>query len=272
MALLTPGPCEPWLTPADIDACCGPDDPPVGLLDDCAQAASELLWALSGRQFGGVCQTTVRPCAQQKRGGRWLAPDGWDPTWGWAVDGGWCDHPHSSCGGPGPSQIGLGVYPIVDVVEVVVDGATLDDSLYRLDDQRWLVRLEDPDGTRPGWPASQDLTLPASAEGTWEVTFTWGVRPPAAGVLAARALACELAKGCTGGDCALDPRVTALARQGVTLQMTDLTGLLDDGRTGLLAVDAFLAAFNPKRIAQPAAVLSPDVGPHVRRAGQPGGS
>ncbi|MBK9181476.1 MAG: hypothetical protein IPM45_18345 [Acidimicrobiales bacterium] len=88
---------------------------------------------------------------------------------------------------------------MVDVVEVVVDGATLDDSLYRLDDRRWLVRLEDPDGSRPGWPASQDLTLPASEPGTWEVTFTWGVRPPAAGVLAAVALAGELARDAPAG-------------------------------------------------------------------------
>lgn len=244
--MLNPGPCQPWITPSDVEDCT--------VTSDVCLAASEILWALSGRQFGGLCDAAVRPAPRALRAGRWVTPPGWDPSWGWTTPGyGWCADLHH----PGVGvwrRLRLGPTPIVDVSAVTVDGALLDDDRWTVVDRVWLLRLADPDGTNPGWPTTQDLTLPATEPGTWQVSYTWGVDPPAAGVEAAKALACALT---SGDDCQLDPRVTALTRQGVTLQLPAVEALTTAG-TGIPAVDAFLAAFNPHRLTRPARLLSPD--------------
>src|SRR5581483_9952686 len=94
------------------------------------------------------------------------------------------------CGCTRLHQIELGAHPIVDVSRVTVDGVDLvPDEQYRVDDWHWLVRMNDPDGTNPGWPVCQDLNLPATEVGTWEVEFSWGRMPPRSGVNAC-AVAC----------------------------------------------------------------------------------
>ena len=55
------GPCSDWITGDDVAACCNVESSSGALFDDAADQASQLLFALSGRQFAGLCQRTVRP-------------------------------------------------------------------------------------------------------------------------------------------------------------------------------------------------------------------
>lgn len=160
MACPKNGPCS-WID--NLDLCClGPsgnipdactvDGTPVpqSIVDSAILAASELLWAATGRQFG-KCSVVLRPCS-----GKELAcPGGGElPVWDFGFngfnwqypwipartqDGGWtnigcvskcCD----VCEIELPS-------PICSVDEVRVNGQVLGVSQYRVDDFRTLVRL-----------------------------------------------------------------------------------------------------------------------------------
>jgi hypothetical protein len=255
--------CSPWATVDDVCAPCDDDAFDLELLEDTLAIASDILYALSGHRFAGVCQDTVRPNAQCNRDDR-----GWsqrNQRWGSA---GWPSTGTRCCSGL--SQVSLGGHPLTSIVEVKVDGEVLDSSLYRIDENRWLVRLPDADGSRPRWPCCQDLALASTEVDTFEVTFTYGVPPPAGGVRAAAALGCELALACqpeTTGACRLNPRVTQLDRQGLSMVISNPADFFPDGRTGLPEVDLWLAAENPHKIRREATVLSPDIGPRVRRVG-----
>lgn len=258
MAAPGTGTCEPWATEADL---CSPCDDYQGLgegAEDFLQAASDALYILSGRQFPGECELTLRPCAA--RGGD--RPPYWHRSWGACGCSG-------HCGCLGSRQIQLGVYPIVEISEVRVDGVTLADSLYRVDDHRYLVRMPDADGNNPGWPTSQRLDLDDDEVDTWSVTVVWGRTPPAIGRTAAAVLACELAKACQpeqAEGCRLPKKVQSLTRQGVQMAITDLATLLSEDRTGIPEVDFFIKTYNPSGLRRPALAWSPDVDAGVRRA------
>lgn len=227
------GPCAPWITGADVtcDAVADPD-----VLDVAANVASDLLFNLSGMQFTGVCERTVRPgyrkcdCGVLSCG----TNAGWLPEWSrWGGSASWTDWgsgwhmPFLCCDA---DRARLGFSPIDEVTLVEIDGVPLDPSNYAVDEYTWLVRLDDET-----WPLTD----------TWEVTFTAGVAPPPTGVLAAKFLACEIAKLIVGDEgCALPQRVTTLTRQGVTM-VFDPMEFLDNGKTGIYIVDLFLATHNP---------------------------
>jgi hypothetical protein len=244
--------CTPWATSADVCSPCDDYNFDSTLLDEALDIASDLLFQFSGRQFPGNCQDTVCPvhpciCIGSRASRRY---------------GNAC-----CCT---PRGVELGNYPITGIDEVKVDGAVLDDSLYRVDDWRWLIRLPDADGVNPGWPCCQRFDLPTTEVRTFEVTFTYGMAPPPGGVRAAAALACELALLCqpeTIGACRLNPRVTNLDRQGISMVLSDPAQFFPEGRTGLAEVDLWITSVNPAGIRRRATILSPDIGPAVRHAG-----
>jgi hypothetical protein len=158
----------------------------------------------------------------------------------------------------------------VDVLAVRIDGALLPETEYRVDDRRWLVRL-DPEGE--AWPSCQDLTAADTAPDTFSVQFTYGIDPPAAGVLAAATLACELALACAGSDsCRLPRRVQQITRDGVSMALLDPLTMFDEGRFGIPEVDMFIATYNPKKLQRRASVVSPHLRRPVRRVSDTGGS
>ena len=53
--------CTPWITSADLAACDCPDAS-ADVVDTSIEAASEIMYALTGRQYPGVCTETLRPC------------------------------------------------------------------------------------------------------------------------------------------------------------------------------------------------------------------
>lgn len=278
------GPCQAWIDGADVAACCPGVDVgtgTTGILDAVAVAASQVLYELSGEQFSGACQETIRPCATGPCGWWGAGNPGlhwgsfWLPVggllWGWG-SGEW---DHLACGCQPLSEVVLG-YPVVSVDEVLIDGVVVPPAEYRVDDYRLLVRLADTSFTPPRmryWPSCQNLALDSTEPGTFEVTYTHGVLPPPVGEQAAAQLACQLYLSCyQPGQCVLPVGVTSVTRQGVTINRAVLATWFtrnEQGgwQTGLPFVDAFLMAYNPHGLRRPPTVWSPDVRPFGRRAG-----
>lgn len=257
------GPCSDWTTVDDVRANCArcSDDTVVS---DAAvlvgiEVASEVLFHLSGRQYAGTCEATVRPCLRASWTPRWWVVEYGSAPWG--VCGCGSDGP-SACSCAGGSSILLGASPVVSIDEVKVDGVVLDPSTYRIDGYRWLTRV---DGE--AWPACQRIDLDDTEAGTFSVAYTYGSPPGPAGEHAARELACEVARACSDVDCALPERVTQVTAQGVTMVALDPFDFLEKGKVGVFAVDLFLAAVNPKGRRRPAVIVSPDVSPTARRVG-----
>ncbi len=132
-----------------------------------------------------------------------------------------------------------------------------------MDDWQYLVRLDGED-----WPYCQDAELDDTEPDTWSVTFSYGRTPPEAGRYAVERLACEWVKGMVGrDDCELPQRVQTMTRQGITATFLDPMEFLDNGRIGLLEVDAFLKAYNPNGISRRGRLYRADALPQFRRVG-----
>jgi hypothetical protein len=108
-------------------------------------------------------------------------------------------------------------------------------------------------------------SIQTNTNGTWstcnvEVTYTYGTPVPFAGKMAAKLLAIELVKMYEGDpECALPQRVTSVNRQGVSYTILDSQDFIEEGRTGIYAIDLFLKSANPDRAKARAKVFSPDL-------------
>lgn len=274
------GPCSPWSSVLDLLERDSLADIDAGILADAVQAASEILYALSGRQFSGECTSYVRPTARRHgwSSRSWGAAGGfgWYTSWGscgsaWGSGVGaaaaWLDH---SCA-CSPQEVELGAYPVTEIVEVKINGTVIPAEEYRIDDRRLLVRVRPTAAAIPteqaGWPTCQRLDLPDTEPGTFSVTFLHGTLPPTSGKRAATALAAELALALAGDpNTRLPERVTSIVRQGESITLIDPQNVLDKGRTGIPEVDLFVKSVNPAGLARRASVWSPDLG----RARRPG--
>mgnify|MGYP001562867836 CR=1 FL=1 len=255
------GTCSDWISSDDVFDCAPCSDIAIASRDaalaaEAVDAASRILFILSGFRYPGTCSMTVRPCSRCEE---FPNPDWWNDSWGSCR----CQSPRiRQCGCPGMDEIRLGAEPIISITQVRVDGTILTSGThYRLDDFGWLVRIDgDP------WPSCQDLTDPATATDTFEVVFTYGRTPPADGILGAKALACDIYQGCASvGTCITGKDVTSLVRQGVTLEFDSVESLFANGRTGIAAADRFLDVERYARRNAPSIVISPDRMPRVRR-------
>lgn len=256
---LRTGPCSDWCSLADVRALPAYSNtttlPDVTVLRMIA-VASAILYRRTGRQFPGICEATVRPsraCGFDWRAypWEWRSGNGWWPGWGT------CDR---GCGNV--SEVQLGYSPLRQIVEVKVDGAVLSPSAYRIDDHRWLVRI---DGDT--WPGCQDLAAAATEAGTFQVRLLHGTDPGPDGVLAAAVFAGELALGAASQPCRLPRRLQTLTRQGTTQTLLDPSASLEAGRTDLVEVESFVHAVNPAGLSRPASVSSPWPRSRVRRTG-----
>jgi len=282
------GPCSPWttadqvaqlpwvaaqaaktiaagtLTQQQVDVICA----------EAATAASEILYELAGRTFTGECgPATVRPVARPtdidtRAGG--VSPLGWFSAFGSASSYGFgMTGIAAHYGTVDPPTIKL-PYPVSAVTLVKIDGVVIPAVEYELRDFQSLVRIRPTQSYIPtqrwGWPTSQIMDLPDSQPGTFSVTFTFGIEPPAAGSLAARKLAEYLALPQLGDSSHYPRRTTQVSRQGVTAQTTDVQDILKSKSLGIYEVDAFLLSVNPNRNQRQGVVWSPDVGRPRRQA------
>jgi hypothetical protein len=240
------GVCTPWAGEGDMP-CVDYDTDPV-LVESLLQFSSDVLYAMTGYRWPGLCEETVRPCAQRQVGE--------EPHWwpvGSTVRGSWgtCTCNRSArCGCTSLSEVVLS-NQTVEIVQIVVDGEVVPPVEYRVDDDRYLVGLTKADGSRRDWPCCQRLDLELTEEGTWAVDLIHGGMPPIGGTLSAAALACELLKALEPGapGCRLPKRVTNITRQGVSMAILDPLTLFAKGQTGLAEVDLWLAsvALGPAR-------------------------
>lgn len=226
--------CPEWATfPAEIQA--------RALL-----LATQTLRMLTGYQVGG-CPRTYRPCPQEcSDGPYYLTGNGFLPV---NYAGIWrnCGNCYN-CRSAAELQLPP---PVGEVTQVKVDGVVLDPADYQV----WENRLRRTDGGQ--WPSVQNFDLPDTAVGTHSVTYLRGHPVDTLGEQMAGVLACEYAKGASGGKCRLPSGVTEIARQGVTYTVTP--GAFPDGRTGLREVDAYLANWNPHALKRGSTVWFPEM-------------
>jgi hypothetical protein len=257
MAEPTTGTCEPWATLADLCSPCDDYEIDEALLEDSLQIASDLLFLLSDRKYPGLCTDVVRPI-EGGCGGRTV----------WTRGARSRDRTADPCRRTVPG-IRLGGTPLVSIEEVRLDGEVLDPSEYQIDDHDRLVRLRDADGVRRQWPCCQDTTLPATEDGTFQVSYTYGRTPPLAGIRAAASLGCQLTLACqpeTIGSCRLSDNTISVTRQGVTKQLRDPATMFPEGRTGLNEVDLWLEAERyARRRPRPALIVPETAARRIRR-------
>lgn len=250
------GPCTPWplaLTclddAGDLADGCSIDGTPVpdATLDAAILSASQVVWALTGRQFS-TCDVTIRPCRRScadfpSIGGG----TGWQGPWPVLVGGAWFNlacQCGAACSCRDLCEVDL-PYPVCEVSEVMVDGVALDPGAYRVDGFRKLVRT---DGGC--WPRCQDMAAPDSEVGTWSVSLTYGKEPPQLALDAAAELACERIKSDLGKTCRLPAR---LAKSFV-----DPMAFFEVGRTGMFLLDLAVLTYNPRHLTRAPGVFSPD--------------
>lgn len=257
------GPCASWDAVWTCDVSC--ESPTVTA--QAVELATEVVWALSGRQFG-LCEVTLRPCRRECTDFPW--PSGGYSEWAgttWIspalISGQWfnviCGRCTRGCSCSSISEVLLPA-PVHDVVQVKIDGVVVTGSDYRLDDNRILVLLNGD------WPTCNDLALADTEPNTWSVTARYGLEVPAGGAWAVGELACELIRARNGEDCRLPRNVTQLVRQGVTIQFPDVRELMREGLTGLYLVDQFVTTWNPSHLRRRSGTYSVDQ-PPARRAG-----
>jgi hypothetical protein len=260
--------CEPW----PVDTTCLPagwDADPAQWTDKqkaAREIAQGILAPLAVRPYG-LCTRLVRPCSMrcataaglQLAGGGWFVPA---LVGGSVINGCGC---RSWCG-CGPLSEMLLPGPVHDVIAVTVDGQVVPSAAYRVDDGLRLVRT---DGA--AWPTWQDLGADPDQLGTFAVEYRRGVPLPAAGRRALTAYTIEIHKGmCGDSTCRLPARVTNITREGTTYSLLDDPNvMLDQGRTGVPEVDAWLASVNPYKIKSEMRVYSPDAATPRRTRGWP---
>lgn len=245
--------CSPWATAVDVRGCgpCAAVADTVDLSEEIA-VASDLLYLLTGRRWPGSCTTTDRPCTQ----GHCFCHGG---AYDCRARSDWCCRPPEVLLSPGPAT---------SILEVLVDGAALPAAQYRLDEGGTkLVRLADPTGVIPYWPACQLQARPTTEQGTFAVSYRYGLGPPAGGVRAAASLACQLYLAChpDAGTCQLPKRVTQITSQGVTAVLLDPFQFFNEGKTGVYDVDLWVSSVNPNHLSERGVAVDPRNWPRARR-------
>jgi hypothetical protein len=172
-------------------------------VDDIIDAASDAVVVATNGQVRGRCTTTVRPCADTSC------------ACGWPGDGCSCcrlDAIHL----PGED---------IEILSVKIDGDELTDGMFGWLDQDGLIRLG-ADSPRT-WPGCQKMYLPDTEEGTFSITYEWGLLPFTA-VMASTEIACDLVSGITSQYSKLDRRVITAIMDGVTIDLDpNLLGLFE---------------------------------------------
>lgn len=240
-----------WITPEELGAYAESE-----FAYEAAKAASNILWALSGRKYSGITTVTERyVCATLSyRYGPSVRNNKAELVLGDVYNIPYSDmdsYTAVTTDGLSPqSRIRLRGRPVTKIHTIRNrSGAIVDPSSYYLVDHS---------------------TIQATAGSRWtpcdiEVTYTYGIEPPTMGKMAARTLAMEFAKLWAGDDdCILPQRVTSVSRQGVSYTILDSQDFIDDMRTGIYAVDLFLKSVNPDKARAKARVFTPDV-PRGRR-------
>lgn len=242
-----------WVVPSDLGATYSDSE----FADDACQMASNILWAMSGRKYHGITTVTERYItsidAFRYQG---ISANNSQPQ---LVNGSvynmpsddWNDSAYQTDGTSSLSRIRLRGKPIQEVhlLRSLYDGQIINADYYYVAEHSEIRAY-----TGTPWPP-----------GNVEVTYTYGIKVPTSGRMAAKLFAIELIKFWEGDDCALPDRVTSISRQGVSYTILDNQDFLENMRIGIYAVDLFIKTANPSKALLPSKVFSPDI-PRARRA------
>lgn len=237
----------PYVTPDElIERCSDASNVDELELLEIIEDASTVLYYLTGRQFHGTRQATVRPAC------------------------------HAGCRcGCSVYQVNLGLWPITDILSVRLEGTTYTGSnitdTFHLNDHRFLAR-NDGDQLLPGnqWAIAEGAYDTVADGEVFEVTFEHGIKIPSLLKRATRALACEWVGQVAGitGPCKLPERVTTVTRSGLTLDVASAIDMLRDGKTGIYQVDLAIQTFNPSKLQSPSFVWSGQSSYDTRKIGR----
>lgn len=162
-------------------------------IDDVIDAASDaVVWATGGR-ITGRCETTVRPCADTS-----------------CV----CGRPSDGCACCRLDAIRL-PGEAIEIISIKIDGDEVDPNTYGWLDGDGLIRLGEDRAT---WPGCQHLQRADTEEGTFSITYEYGIVPFVA-TMTATEIACDLISGITRKTSRLDPRVVTAIMDGVTVEL-----------------------------------------------------
>lgn len=204
----TSGPCDEWCSVDDVTRCRSDLDGTA--IPAQIEVASEIMYALSGQRYPGLCEATrtvCRDCRCRRRA--------------------CCCHDRAR-------DIDLGTgWPVAGVLSVTIDGDELTRAAYRLENARWLRRV---DGD--SWPLC-DSGDPDNLD-PLVVRWVYGRAVPPGGREAAAMLAGELTAACLGLDCKLPVRTVAATAEGMTITLVDPQAIIASGATGLYLVDLWL--------------------------------
>lgn len=231
------GVCVPW----------------IGLNDLCSVADT----SAAERKAQGAINAAVR-WLNDATGGRWNGPctSFLRPNVGDSP--GYCDPLGRNRHGRQPIDLSLWIAPpIVEVIEVRVDGVPIDPKWYYVDGARLVASTgwDDDDSPLIPWPV-QNTDRQAGAVDTWDVKVLHGAGPPEPLVQAAGILACEILRLVTNDDeCALPKTAVSVSRDGVTMTFQPPV----KGRSGIKFVDSQIDLYGleglgaaPKRMLDPA--------------------
>jgi len=239
------GLCQPWVTVDEFLLCCDSidEDTPPEIIEKAIMVASNTLYLMSGKKFKGTCQHTVTVCKEN------------------------CTNTTNKRRCLADNEIELGYWPITDIISITFDGEEqlpekdedgefLTDSNFRINDYRYLEKLDGP------WPVQYGQDYQEVV-----ITLEYGVNPPDLGVEAAKALASEIAKACLyKKDCQLPDRAIAVSRRGVTYTLSDYK-ILQKDFLGITLVDIFLQAVNPTKARMQSMIIQPGKSARTRRIG-----
>lgn len=206
--------------------------------------AVQVLWSLSGRQFG-ACSALVRPCPNQGSQPMFRPGSPYDQSVSPFVPsfefGRWVNYPCGclgSCRKAGPRTVHL-PGPVVEIVTVTIGDVVLDPDEYALEGDV-LYRKGG------NWP-TQDYNRPMGETNTWSVEYTKGVPvPEGVGVFVGQ-LANEFLAACSGDACRLPRNVVSVTNRGVS-RAFDPSAMYAYGKTGMTEIDLWLSAVNPYHV------------------------
>lgn len=139
--------------------------------------------------------------------------------------------------------------PVGAITEVRINGVVLDPLAYRVENGRYLIRLDSG-----SWPeeSGDDFT----------VTYTNSHPVDDLGAYAGGVMANEWLKLLTRAKdkCRLPATATNVNRAGITMEIA--TGMFPEGVTGLPEIDAYLMLWNPFGLKVAPRVFSPDLPQH----------
>lgn len=245
----------PYVTASEL-TCSGAsdrseDDPE---LLDAIDDASTVIYYLTGKQFYGTCEATVRPP---------------------------CLSGHCMCG-CSPNKVNLGLWPVTELISVRYNGvlyqnipasegvpAVTDASdMFHINDYAYLARNDGkPFLSGNQWAVAGGPYDTVNDGHTFEVTLRHGIQVPRLIKRATKALACNWLAACSGEACALPERVTSISRSGVSMDIASITDMLREGKTGIYEVDLAIAVFNPSKLQSPSFFWNPQGSGHGTRVG-----